>query len=35
MRYDIAVIGSGPAGISAAINGTIRNKKVILFGNDD
>ena len=35
MRYDIAIIGSGPAGISAAINATIRNKKIILFGNDD
>lgn len=35
MRYDIAIIGSGPAGASAAINATIRNKKVILFGTDD
>lgn len=31
-RYDIAIIGSGPAGISAAINATIRNKKIIIFG---
>lgn len=31
-RYDIAIIGSGPAGLSAAINGKIRNKKVIIFG---
>lgn len=35
MRYDIAIIGTGPAGLSAAINATIRNKKVILFGNND
>jgi len=34
MRYDIAVIGSGPAGISAAVNAKIRNKNIILFGND-
>jgi thioredoxin reductase (NADPH) len=32
-RYDMIVIGSGPAGISAAINGVIRNKKVKVFGN--
>ena len=31
---DIAIIGSGPAGLSAAINGVIRNKKVKIFGND-
>ena len=34
-RYDIAIIGSGPAGISAAINAKIRNKKFIIFGNKD
>lgn len=32
--YDIAVIGKGPAGISAAINAAARNKKVIVFGRD-
>lgn len=32
-RYDIAIIGSGPAGITAAINAEIRNKKTIVFGN--
>lgn len=26
-RYDIAIIGSGPAGLSAALNASIRNKK--------
>ena len=31
---DIAIIGAGPAGLSAAINGVIRNKKVIVFGRD-
>ncbi|MDF2612760.1 MAG: Thioredoxin-disulfide reductase [Clostridia bacterium] len=30
---DIAIIGAGPAGLSAAINGVIRNKKVKVFGN--
>lgn len=32
-RFDIAIVGSGPAGLSAAINGKIRNKNVILFGH--
>ncbi len=32
-RYDVAILGTGPAGISAAITLTIRNKKVILFGS--
>lgn len=32
-RVDIAIIGTGPAGISAAITATIRNKKVLLFGS--
>lgn len=32
--YDIAIIGKGPAGISAAINADIRNKSIILFGSD-
>lgn len=31
-RYEIAIVGSGPAGLSAAINAKIRNKKVIIFG---
>ncbi|MBS5928376.1 MAG: thioredoxin reductase, partial [Clostridium sp.] len=25
-RYDIAIIGTGPAGLSAALNAKIRNK---------
>ena len=32
-RYDIAIIGTGPAGLEAAITGTIRNKKVLLVGS--
>jgi thioredoxin reductase (NADPH) len=34
-RYDIAIIGTGPAGLSAAITATIRNKKVLLLGSRD
>ncbi len=30
--YDLAIIGAGPAGKSAAVNAKIRNKKIILFG---
>lgn len=32
-RVDIAIIGSGPAGLSAALNAKIRNKSFILFGS--
>lgn len=32
MRYDIAVIGTGPAGVSAAITAKVRNKNIILIG---
>lgn len=35
MRYDIAIIGSGPAGLSSAIEAKIRNKNIIIFGNKD
>ena len=31
--YDIAIIGSGPAGVSAAINAKILNKSFIWFGS--
>lgn len=30
-KYDIAIIGGGPAGMSAGINAAIRKKKIILF----
>ena len=34
-RVDIAIIGTGPAGVSAAITATIRNKKILLLGSKD
>lgn len=35
MRYDIAIIGTGPAGVSAAITAKIRNKNIILLGSEN
>lgn len=32
-RYDIAIIGTGPAGVSAAITAKVRNKRVLLLGS--
>lgn len=32
-KFDAAVIGTGPAGLSAAITLKVRNKKVIIFGS--
>lgn len=34
-RYDIAIVGTGPGGLEAAITAKIRNKDIILFGNKD
>lgn len=34
-RYDIAIVGSGVAGLSAALNAKIRNKSFIVFGSND
>lgn len=31
-KFDVAIIGTGPAGISAAITCKIRNKKILLLG---
>lgn len=32
--YDVAIVGCGPAGLSAAINAKIRNKSLIVFGSN-
>lgn len=32
MRYDIAIIGTGPAGLEAAITAKVRNKNILLLG---
>lgn len=32
--YDIAILGGGPAGLSAAINARARNKTVVIISND-
>ncbi|MBZ9609481.1 NAD(P)/FAD-dependent oxidoreductase [Clostridium estertheticum] len=34
-RYDIAIIGTGPAGLEAAISAKIRNKNIIIFGSKE
>ena len=34
-HYDIAIIGTGPAGLSAALTAKIRNKKILLLGSAD
>lgn len=33
-RYQLAIVGCGPAGMSAALNAKIRNKDFILLGSD-
>ena len=34
VNTDILIVGCGPAGLSAAINTTIRNKKTLIYGGD-
>ena len=34
-RYDIAIIGTGPGGLEAAITAKLRNKDIILFGTKE
>ena len=34
-RVDIAIIGTGPAGLEAAVTAKIRNKTLLLIGNKD
>ncbi|MGI6404565.1 MAG: NAD(P)/FAD-dependent oxidoreductase [Oscillospiraceae bacterium] len=34
-RYDCIIVGSGPAGLEAAVNLSIRGKSFLLFGNDN
>ena len=33
--FDIAIIGTGPAGLEAAITAKVRNKNIILFGSKE
>lgn len=35
MRYDIAIIGTGPAGLEAAITAKVRNKNILLLGSNN
>ncbi|NPV73370.1 MAG: NAD(P)/FAD-dependent oxidoreductase [Pelotomaculum sp.] len=33
-RWDIAVVGCGPAGLSAAVNAAVRGRKAVVFGGE-
>ena len=32
-RYDIAIVGTGPGGVSAAVTAKVRGKRLVLFGS--
>ncbi len=34
-RYDIAIIGTGPAGLEAALTAKLRNKNILLLGSEE
>ena len=34
-RFDVIIIGNGPAGLSAAITLKIRNKNILVLGNGE
>ncbi len=34
-RFDVAVVGAGPAGLSAALNAAVRRQQVIVIGPED
>ena len=33
--FDVAIIGGGPAGLSAAVTASVRNKKVAIFDSSN
>ncbi|MEG2037969.1 MAG: NAD(P)/FAD-dependent oxidoreductase, partial [Ruthenibacterium sp.] len=34
-QFDIAIVGGGPAGLSAAVNARARGKSVVVYGNEE
>ena len=35
MEYDIAIVGTGPGGLEAALTAKLRNKNILLLGSSD